>query len=186
MSRIGKLPVSLPAKVSAELLPGNVVKVKGPLGELSQKVDADITVTIEDNQIKFTRPTDQPRHRSMHGLYRALVNNMVVGVSEGYEIKQEFVGVGFRVAVQGQLLTFSLGFSHDIQLMLPAEVKAEAAQIKKGENPVLILRSSDKQLVGQVAAKIRSFRKPEPYKGKGIKFVGEQLRRKAGKTASAK
>lgn len=186
MSRIGKLPVSLPAKVSAELLPGNVVKVKGPLGELSQKVDADITVTIEDNQIKFARPTDQPRHRSMHGLYRALVHNMVVGVSEGYEIKQEFVGVGFRVAVQGQLLTFSLGFSHDIQLMLPAEVKAEAAQVKKGENPVLILRSSDKQLIGQVAAKIRSFRKPEPYKGKGIKFVGEQLRRKAGKTASAK
>jgi len=186
MSRIGKLPVSLPAKVSAELLPGNVVKVKGPLGELSQKVDPDITVTIEDNEIKFTRPTDQPRHRSMHGLYRALVHNMVVGVSEGYEIKQEFVGVGYRVEVQGQLLSFFLGFSHDIQLMLPAEVKAEAAQVKKGENPVLILRSADKQLIGQVAAKIRSFRKPEPYKGKGIKFVGEQLRRKAGKTASAK
>lgn len=186
MSRIGKLPVSLPAKVSAELLPGNVVKVKGPLGELSQKVDPDITVTIEDNEIKFTRPTDQPRHRSMHGLYRALVHNMVVGVSEGYEIKQEFVGVGYRVEVQGQLLSFFLGFSHDIQLMLPAEVKAEAAQVKKGENPILILRSADKQLIGQVAAKIRSFRKPEPYKGKGIKFVGEQLRRKAGKTASAK
>lgn len=180
------MPVSLPAKVSAELLPGNVVKVKGPLGELSQKVDPDITVTIEDNEIKFTRPTDQPRHRSMHGLYRALVHNMVVGVSEGYEIKQEFVGVGYRVEVQGQLLSFFLGFSHDIQLMLPAEVKAEAAQVKKGENPVLILRSADKQLIGQVAAKIRSFRKPEPYKGKGIKFVGEQLRRKAGKTASAK
>lgn len=180
------MPVSLPAKVSAELLPGNVVKVKGPLGELSQKVDPDITVTIEDNEIKFTRPTDQPRHRSMHGLYRALVHNMVVGVSEGYEIKQEFVGVGYRVEVQGQLLSFFLGFSHDIQLMLPAEVKAEAAQVKKGENPILILRSADKQLIGQVAAKIRSFRKPEPYKGKGIKFVGEQLRRKAGKTASAK
>ena len=186
MSRIGKLPVSLPAKVSAEVLPGNVVKVKGPLGELSQKVDADITVTIEDNEIKFTRPSDLPRHRSMHGLYRALVNNMVVGVSEGYTIKQELVGVGYRVDVQGQLLTFALGFSHDIQLLLPEEVKAEAAQVKKGENPVLILKSSDKQLIGQVAAKIRSFRKPEPYKGKGIKFVGEQLRRKAGKTASAK
>ena len=186
MSRIGKLPVSLPQKVSVELLAGNVVKVKGPLGELCQKVDPDITVTIEDNQIKFTRPTDQPRHRSMHGLYRALVNNMVVGVSTGFEIKQEFVGVGYRVDVQGQLLTFSLGYSHDIQLLLPAEIKAEAAQIKKGENPVLILRSHDKQLLGQVAAKIRSFRKPEPYKGKGIKFVGEQLRRKAGKSASAK
>lgn len=186
MSRIGKLPVSLPEKVSVEVLAGNVVKVKGPLGELSQKVDPDITVTIEDNQIKFTRPTDQPRHRSMHGLYRALVNNMVTGVSKGFEIKQEFVGVGYRVDVQGQILTFSLGYSHDIQLMLPDEIKAEAAQVKKGENPVLILRSTDKQLLGQVAAKIRSLRKPEPYKGKGIKFVGEQLRRKAGKTASAK
>ena len=186
MSRIGKLPVNLPDKVSVELLPGNVVKVKGPLGELSQKVDADITVTVEDNTIKFTRPSDLPRHRSMHGLYRALVNNMVVGVSEGYTVKQELVGVGYRVDVQGQLLTFALGYSHDIQLLLPEEVKAEAAQVKKGENPVLILKSSDKQLIGQVAAKIRSLRKPEPYKGKGIKFVGEQLRRKAGKTASAK
>ena len=186
MSRIGKLPVSLPDKVSAELLPGNVVKVKGPLGELSQKVDPDIAVTIEGKEIKFTRPTDQPRHRSMHGLYRALVHNMVVGVSTGFEIKQEFVGVGYRVDVKGQLLTFSLGFSHEIQLLLPAEIKAEAAAIKKGENPILILRSVDKQLVGQVAAKIRSLRKPEPYKGKGIKFVGEQIRRKAGKTAAAK
>ena len=149
MSRIGKLPVSLPDKVSAELLPGNVVKVKGPLGELSQKVDPDITVTIEGKEIKFTRPTDQPRHRSMHGLYRALVHNMVVGVSTGFEIKQEFVGVGYRVDVKGQLLTFSLGFSHEIQLLLPAEIKAEAAAIKKGENPILILRSADKQLVGQ-------------------------------------
>jgi len=173
MSRIGKLPVSLPDKVSVELLPGNVVKVKGPLGELSQKV-------------KFTRPTDLPRHRSMHGLYRALVHNMVVGVSTGFEIKQEFVGVGYRVDVKGQLLTLALGYSHDIQILLPAEIKAEAAAIKKGENPILILRSADKQLVGQVAAKIRSLRKPEPYKGKGIKFVGEHIRRKAGKTAAAK
>ena len=186
MSRIGKLPVNLPAGVKVELLPGNVVKVKGPLGELSQKVDPDITVTIEDNEIKFTRPTDQPRHRSMHGLYRALVHNMVVGVSEGFTIKQELVGVGYRVAAQGQLLIFSLGYSHDIHLMLPAEVKAEVPEIKKGETPKLVLKSCDKQLVGQVAAKIRSFRKPEPYKGKGIKFVGEQLRRKAGKTAAAK
>ena len=186
MSRIGKLPVNLPAGVSAELLPGNVVKVKGPLGELTQKVDPDITVTIEGTEIKFTRPTDLPRHRSMHGLYRALVHNMVVGVSTGFSTKQELIGVGFRVSVQGQLLTFSLGFSHDIQLLLPAEVKAEVPDVKKGENPVLILKSCDKQLVGQVAAKVRSFRRPEPYKGKGIKFSGEQLRRKAGKTAAAK
>ncbi|MDD5951455.1 MAG: 50S ribosomal protein L6 [Bacteroidales bacterium] len=186
MSRIGKLPVNLPANVSAELLDGNVVKVKGPLGEMSQKVDADIKVTIEGNQINFARPTDQPRHRSMHGLYRALVHNMVVGVSQGFETKQEFVGVGYRVEAAGQMVTMSLGYSHSIQLLLPAEVKAETPQVKKGENPVLILKSCDKQLVGQVAAKIRSFRKPEPYKGKGIKFAGEQLRRKAGKTASAK
>lgn len=186
MSRIGKLPVNLPAGVSVEIMPGNVVKVKGPLGELSQKVDPDINITIEDNEIKFTRPTDNPRHRSMHGLYRALVHNMVVGVSEGFTVRQELVGVGYRVSVQGQLLTFALGYSHDIQLMLPPEVKAEVPEVKKGETPKLVLKSCDKQLVGQVAAKIRSFRKPEPYKGKGIKFVGEQLRRKAGKTAAAK
>ena len=186
MSRIGKLPVVIPAKVSVEILPGNVVKVKGPLGELSQKVDPDIAITVEDNEIKFTRPTDQPRHRSMHGLYRALVHNMVVGVSEGFQTKQEFVGVGYRVSVQGQLLVFSLGYSHEIHMMLAPEIKAEVPDVKKGENPVLILKSADKQLLGQVAAKIRSMRKPEPYKGKGIKFVGEQLRRKAGKTASAK
>ena len=186
MSRIGKLPVVIPAKVSVEILPGNVVKVKGPLGELSQKVDPDIAITVEDNELKFTRPTDQPRHRSMHGLYRALVHNMVVGVSEGFQTKQEFVGVGYRVSVQGQLLVFSLGYSHEIHMMLAPEIKAEVPDVKKGENPVLILKSADKQLLGQVAAKVRSMRKPEPYKGKGIKFVGEQLRRKAGKTASAK
>ncbi|MCQ2140587.1 MAG: 50S ribosomal protein L6, partial [Bacteroidales bacterium] len=180
MSRIGKLPVNLPAGVTAELLDGNVVKVKGPLGEMCQKVDSDITVTIEGNEIKFTRPTDQPRHRSMHGLYRALVNNMVVGVSKGFQTEQEFVGVGYRVEVAGKLVTFSVGYSHSIQLMLPAEVTAETPQVKKGENPKLVLKSCDKQLLGQVAAKVRSFRKPEPYKGKGIKFVGEQLRRKAG------
>ena len=186
MSRIGKLPVVIPAKVSVEILPGNVVKVKGPLGELSQKVDPDIEITVEDNEIKFTRPTDQPRHRSMHGLYRALVHNMVVGVSEGFQTKQEFVGVGYRVSAQGQLLVFSLGYSHEIHMMLAPEIKAEVPDVKKGENPVLIPKSADKQLLGQVAAKVRSMRKPEPYKGKGIKFVGEQLRRKAGKTASAK
>ena len=186
MSRIGKLPVSLPTGVSVELTDGNVLKVKGPLGEMTQKVDPDIKVTVEDNQIKFERPTDLPRHRSMHGLYRALVHNMVVGVSEGFSTKQELVGVGFRVAVQGQLLIFSLGFSHDIQLLLPAEIKAEVPDVKKGENPRLVLKSCDKQLLGQVAAKVRSFRQPEPYKGKGIKFAGETLRRKAGKTAGAK
>jgi len=186
MSRIGKLPVSLPTGVSAELLDGNVLKVKGPHGEMTQKVDPDITVTIEDNQIKFARPTDQPRHRSMHGLYRALAHNMVVGVSEQFTIRQELVGVGYRVALNGQILSFSLGYSHEIQLMLPKEVTAEVPDVRKGENPMLVLKSCDKQLVGQVAAKIRSFRKPEPYKGKGIKFVGEQLRRKAGKTAAAK
>ena len=186
MSRIGKLPVSLPSGVSVELLDGNVLKVKGPLGEMTQKVDPDIKMTVEDNEIKFERPTDQPRHRSMHGLYRALVHNMVVGVSEGFTTQQELVGVGYRVSVQGQLLVFSLGYSHEIHLMLPPEVKAELPDVRKGENPRLLLKSCDKQLVGQVAAKIRSFRKPEPYKGKGIKFVGEQLRRKAGKTASAK
>ncbi len=186
MSRIGKLPVSLPSSVSVELTDGNVLKVKGPLGELSQKIDPDIKLTIEDNEIKFARPTDQPRHRSMHGLYRALVHNMVVGVSEGFSTQQELVGVGYRVSVAGQLLTFSLGYSHEIQLMLPAEVKAEVPDVKKGENPRLVLKSADKQLLGQVAAKVRSFRQPEPYKGKGIKFVGEQLRRKAGKTAAAK
>jgi len=186
MSRIGKLPVNLPAGVTAELLPGNVVKVKGPQGELSQKVDSDITVTIEGTEIKFTRPTDLPRHRSLHGLYRALVHNMVVGVSEGYTIKQELVGVGYKVDVQGQILILSLGFSHEVQFLLPKEVKAEAEPVKKGQNPVLVLKSCDKQLVGEVAAKVRSLRKPEPYKGKGIKFVGEQLRRKAGKSASAK
>ena len=186
MSRIGKLPVNLPAGVTAELLDGNVVKVKGPLGTLCQKIDSDIKVTIEGNEIKFERPTDLPRHRSLHGLSRALVHNMVVGVSEGFSIKQEFVGVGYRVSVQGQLLVFSLGYSHEIQLLLPSEVKAEVPDVRKGENPVLVLKSCDKQLVGQVAAKVRSFRKPEPYKGKGIKYVGEQLRRKAGKTAAAK
>ncbi len=186
MSRIGKLPVNLPAGVTVEVLPGNVVKVKGPLGELSQKVDADITVAVEGTEVKLTRPTDQPRHRSLHGLYRALINNMVVGVSQGYTVRQELVGVGYRVEVEGQLVKLFLGYSHDIHMMLPAEIKAEAEPVKKGQNPVLCLKSADKQLIGEVAAKVRSLRKPEPYKGKGIKFVGEQLRRKAGKSAGAK
>ncbi len=185
MSRIGKLPVNLPAGVTISVSDDNVVSVKGPLGSLSQKVDRDITVEVKDGVLNVSRPTDQPRHRSMHGLYRALINNMVVGVSTGYEIKQEFVGVGFKVEAQGQLLLMSLGYSHDIQMLLPNEIQATAVTEKKG-NPILTLKSIDKQLVGQVAAKIRSLRKPEPYKGKGIKFVGEQLRRKAGKSANAK
>jgi len=185
MSRIGKLPVVLPAGVSCTIADG-VVKVKGPHGEMSQVVNPTISVVLEGNEIILTRPDDQPASRSMHGLYRALIANMVKGVSEMFEIRQEFVGVGFKVEVQGQIIIMSLGYSHDIQLMIPAEVKAEAPAVKKGQNPLLILKSCDKQLVGQVAAKVRSLRKPEPYKGKGIKFVGEQLRRKAGKSAGAK
>ncbi|MDR0420619.1 MAG: 50S ribosomal protein L6 [Prevotellaceae bacterium] len=185
MSRIGKLPVNLPQGVTVKVENGNVVKVKGPLGELSQKVDPDITVKVEDGVFSLERPTDQPRHRSMHGLYRALLNNMVLGVSKGYEIKQELVGVGYKVEAKGQILEFSLGYSHDIHFELPKEVKASVLVERKG-NPILTLTSIDKQLIGQVAAKIRSLRKPEPYKGKGIKFVGEQLRRKAGKSANAK
>ena len=186
MSRIGKLPVNLPAGVTIKVEPGNVVKVKGPLGELAQKVDADIAITIEGNIVTVTRPTDQPRHRSLHGLYRSLIQNMVTGVSTGYTVKQELVGVGYRAEVKGQILELSLGYSHDIHLMLPIEIKASAEVAKKGANPVLTMTCFDKQLLGMVAAKIRSLRKPEPYKGKGIKFVGEQLRRKAGKSASAK
>ena len=182
MSRIGKLPVNLPAGVTVTVSPDNVVSVKGPLGELSQAVDKDITVTVEGDVLTVTRPTNQPRHRSLHGLYRALINNMVVGVSKGYEIKQELVGVGFKAEAKGQILELSLGYSHDIYLMVPAEVKVTAVTDKKS-NPIVTLNSCDKQLIGQVADKIRSFRKPEPYKGKGIKFVGEQIRRKAGKAA---
>ncbi len=185
MSRIGKLPVNLPAGVSVEIAPDNTVMVKGPLGTLSQKVDSDISVKVEDGVLVVERPTNQPRHRSMHGLYRALIANMVEGVSKGYEIKQELVGVGFKAEVEGQVLKLSLGYSHDIWFMVPAEVKVEAVTEKK-QNPIVTLKSNDKQLIGQVAAKIRSLRKPEPYKGKGIKFVGEQLRRKAGKSANAK
>ena len=193
MSRIGKLPVILPAGVTVEVAADNTVSVKGPLGTLSQKVDSDIKVEVgthtdaktqkESPAVFVTRPTNQPRHRSLHGLYRALINNMVIGVSKGYEIKQELVGVGFKAEVKDGLLMLGLGYSHDIAIQLPSEVQATAVTEKKG-NPILTLKSIDKQLVGQVAAKIRSLRKPEPYKGKGIKFVGEVIRRKAGKSAS--
>lgn len=185
MSRIGKLPVNLPAGVTAEVSADNVVSVKGPLGTLSQRVDSDIEVKIEEGVLTVSRPTNQPRHRSMHGLYRSLINNMVVGVSQGYQIQQELVGVGYKAEMNENVIQFSLGYSHDIYLQLPAEVTATAVTEKKG-NPIVTLKSTDKQLIGQVAAKIRSLRKPEPYKGKGIKFVGEQLRRKAGKSANAK
>ncbi|MCL1974329.1 MAG: 50S ribosomal protein L6 [Bacteroidetes bacterium] len=186
MSRIGKLPVSLPQGVSVRVDAANVVTVKGPLGTMSQKVDPDISVTVEGTEVKVCRPTDQPRHRSMHGLYRALINNMITGVATGFTIKQELVGVGYRVEAKGQILEFNLGYAHDIHLLLPPEITATVEVVKKGANPILTLKSHDKQLLGMVAAKIRSLRKPEPYKGKGIKFVGEQLRRKAGKSASSK
>jgi len=183
MSRIGKKPVNLPQGVSVKVSADNVVSVKGPLGELSQKVDPDITVNVEGTELVLTRPTDQKRHRSMHGLYRALINNMVVGVSTGWEIKQELIGVGYKAEAKGQVLELSLGFSHDIHLLLPKEIKVETKTERKG-NPTIFLKSIDKQLLGQVAAKLRSLRKPEPYKGKGVRFVGEVVRKKAGKSAS--
>ena len=184
MSRIGILPIDLPAGVSIEVDSDNLVTVKGPKGELQQQVDKNITVKMEENQIKVSRSTEEKDHKAKHGLYRSLMNNMVIGVSEGYTIKQELVGVGYRADVKGNnRLELSLGFSHDIFIQMPAEVKVEAVTERRA-NPVITLTSIDKQLIGEVAAKIRSFRPPEPYKGKGIKFVGEQLRRKAGKTAS--
>ena len=183
MSRIGKLPIELPKGVEVNITKDNVVKVKGPLGELTQKVDADLKVEVKENKLVLERPTEQIRHKAMHGLYRSLLKNMVFGVSKGYEIKQELVGVGYRATVTGQLLELAVGYSHSIYLELPTEVKIEAVTDRRA-NPIITLKSHDKQLIGQVAAKIRSFRKPEPYKGKGIKFVGEQLRRKAGKAAA--
>ena len=184
MSRIGKAPIELPKGVEVTVVNG-LVTVKGPKGTLTQKVDLDITVALEEGKILVTRPTDQKRHRALHGLYRSLVANMVKGVSEGYKTEQELVGVGYRASNKGQMLELSLGYSHNINFELPAEIKV-ATTAEKGQNPKIILESADKQLRGLVAAKIRSLRKPEPYKGKGIKFVGEQLRRKAGKTASKK
>lgn len=183
MSRIGKKPVNLPAGVTVTVSRENVVSVKGPLGELSQKVDPDISVNVEDGVVHVTRPTDHKRHRSLHGLYRSLINNMVVGVSQGWELKQELIGVGFKAEVQGQVLQMSLGFSHDVHMMMPPEVKVEVQQERRG-NPIVTLRSPDRQLLGMVAAKLRSLRPPEPYRGKGIRFVGEEVRRKAGKSAS--
>lgn len=186
MSRIGRLPIEIPAGVEVKVNDENMVSVKGPLGELTQKVDSEIELEIEDGKIQFSRKGETKHHKSMHGLYRSLVNNMVTGVSKGYEIKLELVGVGFRAELlPDNVLDLVLGFSHHTYLQLPAEVQVEAKSEKRS-NPVITLKSNDKQLIGQVAAKIRSFRKPEPYKGKGVKFVGEELRRKAGKAAAAK
>ncbi len=183
MSRIGLLPINIPEGVTINVDPDNIVNVKGQLGELSQKVNSDIKVEIKDNIISIIRPTDQKRHKALHGLYRALIYNMVEGVSKGYVIQQELVGVGYRAEVKGQKLELNLGFSHDIHFELPKEIIVEA-KTERRSNPIITLKSIDKQLIGQVAAKIRSLRKPEPYKGKGIKFVGEKLRKKAGKSAS--
>lgn len=182
MSRIGKLPIRIPAGVTVTIDKG-VVSVKGPKGELSQAIDPSVEVKVEDGSIVFKRESDAPQIRSNHGLYRSLVQNMVTGVSEGYSKTLELVGVGFRASNQGQILELSLGFSHNIFLQLPNEIKVTTVT-ERNQNPLITLECADKQLLGQVCAKIRSFRKPEPYKGKGVLFKGEVVRKKAGKTAS--
>ena len=184
MSRIGKLPISLPKGVTVNISDKNVVTIKGPLGELKQAVDAAITVEVKNNNLVLKTNTEQKRHNALHGLYRALLNNMTTGVSVGYKTVQELVGVGYKVSNNGQLLELTLGYSHNIIMELPKEVKVQTVT-ERGKSPTIILESIDKQLIGQVAAKIRSLRKPEPYKGKGIKFMNEELRRKAGKTAAS-
>ena len=185
MSRIGKAPIEIPAGVTVTVDKDNVVTVKGAKGTLTQAVNPELTVSVEGNEVKLTRPSDDREHRAQHGLYRALIHNMVVGVSTGYRKEMELVGVGYRASATGQVLELSLGYSHAIYIKLPPEVKVEA-KTERNKNPLIILESGDKQLLGQVCAKIRSLRKPEPYKGKGIKFVGEIIRRKSGKSASAK
>lgn len=182
MSRIGKKPVTIPSGVTITVNNNNVVTVKGPKGELTQLVDRDIKIEVKDGHVDVTRPTDQIRHRAMHGLYRSLISNMVLGVTEGFKKQLELVGVGFKAANQGNLLDLALGYSHNIVIEIPKELKVSTSQ-EKGQNPMIHFESIDKQLIGQVCAKIRSLRKPEPYKGKGVKFAGEVLRRKAGKAA---
>lgn len=182
MSRIGKQPVVAPNGVTISVGKDNVVTVKGPKGELKQAIDRDITVEVKDGQITFARPTDQIRHRALHGLYRSLVSNMVKGVTDGYERKLELIGVGFKAANQGNVLDLALGYSHNIVFEVPKEIKVATAQ-EKGQNPIITLEGIDKQLIGAVAAKLRSLRKPEPYKGKGVRYVGEVVRKKAGKAA---
>lgn len=186
MSRIGKAPIAIPKGVDVKVdEKTNTVTVKGPKGQLTQTVNPDLHVAVEDGHVVVTRPSDDREHRAQHGLFRALIHNMVVGVSEGYRKEMELVGVGYRATSTGQVLELSLGFSHAIYIKLPPEVKVEA-KTERNKNPLIILESDDKQLLGQVCAKIRSLRKPEPYKGKGIKFVGEVIRRKSGKSAGAK
>jgi large subunit ribosomal protein L6 len=185
MSRIGKLPISIHAGVSINVSDNNIVTVKGPKGELKQELKGDITIKVEGDTLFVQRPSDQKRHKAMHGLYRALIYNMVVGVSDGYKVVQELVGVGYKASNTGQLLELGLGYSHNIFLELPKEIKLETVT-ERGKNPTIIMESHDKQLIGQVAAKIRSLRPPEPYKGKGIRFQNEVVRRKAGKSASSK
>ena len=185
MSRIGNQHIEIPAGVSIDLSDQNIITVQGPKGELKQAVDKDIIIKIDDNILSVKRPTEQKRHKALHGLYRSLIHNMVIGVSEGYKIVQELVGVGYKASHNGQLLELSLGYSHNIFFELPKEITLNTLT-ERGKNPLVILESYDKQLIGQVAAKIRSMRKPEPYKGKGIRFQGEVIRRKAGKAAAAK
>ena len=182
MSRIGKKPVDMPKGVSFSINNENIVTVKGPKGELKQAVDKDIKLELKDGTLELVRPTDQIRHKAMHGLYRSLVSNVVKGVSEGYKKQMELVGVGFKAANQGNTLDLALGYSHNIIFEIPKELKVSTSQ-EKGQNPVITLEGADKQLLGAVCAKLRSLRKPEPYKGKGVKFLGEVLRRKAGKSA---
>jgi large subunit ribosomal protein L6 len=182
MSRIGKKSITLPEGVTVTVGKDNVVTVKGKKGELKQSIDRDITIDVKDGQLNITRPTDQIRHRAMHGLYRALLANLVKGVTDGYERKLELIGVGFKAANTGNLLDLSLGYSHNIIFEVPKELKVATAQ-EKGQNPIITLEGIDKQLIGQVAAKLRSLRKPEPYKGKGVRYVGEVVRKKAGKAA---
>ena len=183
MSRIGKNPISVPAGVTIDVSKGNLVTVKGPKGELKQQVAPELGLDLEDGTLTVTRPNDSKRNRSFHGLYRSLIANMIEGVTNGYELTLEIVGVGYRAENKGNLLILTLGYSHPIYFMVPEEVSVETISAK-GKAPQVKLTSMDKQLVGQIAAKIRAFRKPEPYKGKGIKFLGEELRRKAGKTAA--
>jgi large subunit ribosomal protein L6 len=182
MSRIGKAPIAVPNGVTITVGSDNVVTVKGPKGELKESIDRDIKVEVAEGKVIFSRPTDQIRHRAMHGLYRALVANMVKGVTEGFKKELELVGVGYKAANQGNLLDLALGYSHNIVIEVPKELKVTTTQ-EKGDNPRIFLEGIDKQLLGQVAAKIRSLRKPEPYKGKGVKYKGEYIRRKAGKAA---
>jgi large subunit ribosomal protein L6 len=182
MSRIGKQVITVPANVTVTVSKDNVVTVKGPKGELKESVDRDIQVEVKDGQVMVARPTDQIRHRAMHGLYRSLISNLVKGVTDGYTKKLELIGVGFKAASQGNVLDLTLGYSHNIVFEVPKELKVAAAQ-EKGQNPIITLEGTDKQLLGQVAAKLRSLRKPEPYKGKGVRYVGEVVRKKAGKAA---